>query len=320
MLFSFFAIIYTEYTNRSMNVIKADDMVLFVQVVDEGSFSKVAEKLALTNSVVSKRIARLEKNLNTQLLYRTTRKLSLTDAGRTLYNKAKIAQSAFQEAENAVTGYGKDMKGNIRITMPVVSANLILSESIAEFCKQHPEISVDLHITNRLVDLIEEGFDLAIRTAELEDSSLIAKRLIDSRWVICATPGYLKQYGMPQTPGELESHECLIYKLDNASNNVWPLYIDGAKQLIPVYGRFHSNHLSAIKKAALSDLGVAFLPQALVYEEMEKNILTQILQGFTRKKLGMYAVYPKARQPNQKLRLLVAHLQESLNQKQDYYY
>lgn len=300
-------------------MIKADDMVLFVQVVEEGSFSKVAEKLSLTNSVVSKRIARLEENLNTQLLYRTTRKLSLTDAGMVLYEKAKIARSAFQEAENAVTGYGENMKGNIRITMPAVSAKLILSESIAEFCKQHPDISVDLHITNRLVDLIEEGFDLAVRTAELEDSSLIAKRLIDSQWVICATPDYVKQYGIPQTPEELENHECLIYKFDNNSNNVWPLHIDGTKQLMPVYGRFHSNHLSAIKQATLSDLGIAFLPQALVYEEMQQNMLTQILQSFTRKKLGMYAVYPRARQPDQKLKLLIAHLQESLHQKQAYY-
>lgn len=101
-------------------MVKADDMVLFVQVVDEGSFSKVAEKMSLTNSVVSKRIAKLEKNLNTQLLYRSTRKLSLTDAGRTLYDKAKIAKLAFQEAEDAVTGYGEDMRGTIRITMPVV--------------------------------------------------------------------------------------------------------------------------------------------------------------------------------------------------------
>ncbi len=297
----------------------ADDMVLFVQVVDEGSFSRVAEKLSLTNSVVSKRIARLENNLNAQLLYRTTRKLSLTDAGKTLYNKAKIAKFAFQEAENAVTGYGADMKGTIRITMPVVSTNLILSKSIAEFCKQHPEISVELQITNRLVDLIGEGFDLAIRTAELEDSSLIARRLIDSQWVICATPRYLKQYGTPQTPEQLENYECLVYKFDNNSNNTWPLYIDGTEQLMPVHGRFHSNHLSAIKQATLSDLGIAFLPQALVYEELQQNILTQILQRFTRKKLGMYAVYPKTRQPDQKLKLLVAHLRESLHQKQAYY-
>ncbi|MEL0619549.1 MULTISPECIES: LysR family transcriptional regulator [Psychrobacter] len=298
---------------------KADDMVLFVQVVDEGSFSRVAEKLSLTNSVVSKRIARLEESLNAQLLYRTTRKLSLTDAGRTLYNKAKIAKFAFQEAENAVTGYGEDMKGNIRITMPAVSANLILSESIAEFCKQHPEISVDLQITNRLVDLIEEGFDLAIRTAELEDSSLIARRLIDSQWVICATPDYLERHGTPQTPEQLRSHECLVYKFDHTANGIWPLYIDGTEQLLPVQGRFHSNHLNAIKQATLSDLGIAFLPQALVYEEMQQNTLIQILQRFTRKKMGMYAVYPKARQPDQKLKLLVSHLRKSLHQKQAYY-
>ncbi|HSP84340.1 MAG TPA: LysR family transcriptional regulator [Psychrobacter sp.] len=300
-------------------MVKADDMILFVQVVEEGSFSRVAEKLSLTNSVVSKRIARLEESLNTQLLYRTTRKLSLTDAGRTLYNKAKIAKFAFQEAENAVTGYGEDMKGNIRITMPVVSADLVLSESIAEFCKKYPKISVDLQITNRLVDLIEEGFDLAIRTAELEDSSLIARRLIDSQWVICATPVYLEQHGTPQTPEQLQNHECLVYKFDNTSNAIWPLYADGTEQLLPVHGRFHSNHLSAIKRAALSDLGIVFLPQALVYNELQQNTLTQILQRFTRKKMGMYAVYPKARQPDQKLKLLVAHLRESLHQKQAYY-
>ena len=299
---------------------KADDMILFVQVVEEGSFSRVAEKLSLTNSVVSKRIARLEENLNTQLLYRTTRKLSLTDAGRTLYNKAKIAKSAFQDAENAVTGYGEDMKGHIRITMPVVSANFIFSESIAEFCKQHPEVSVELQITNRLVDLIEEGFDLALRTAVLEDSSLIARRLIDSQWIICATPDYVKQYGTPQTPEQLQNHECLVYKFDNTANSTWPLYIDGKEQLISVHGRFHSNHLSAIKQAALSDLGIAFLPQVLIYEEIQQNTLTQILQCFTSKKLGLYAVYPKARQPDQKLKLLVAHLRDSLHQKQAYYY
>ncbi|HCI77114.1 MAG TPA: LysR family transcriptional regulator [Psychrobacter sp.] len=295
-------------------------MILFVQVVEEGSFSRVAEKLSLTNSVVSKRIARLEENLNIQLLYRTTRKLSLTDAGRALYNKAKIAKSAFQEAENAVTGYGEDMKGHIRITMPVVSANFIFSESIAEFCKQHPEVSVELQITNRLVDLIEEGFDLALRTAVLEDSSLIARRLIDSQWIICATPAYLEQHGAPQTPEQLQNHECLVYKFDNTANSTWPLYIDGKEQLISVPGRFHSNHLSAIKQAALSDLGIAFLPQVLIYEEIQKNTLTQILQCFTSKKLGLYAVYPKARQPDQKLKLLVAHLRDSLHQKQAYYY
>jgi len=300
-------------------MVKADDMVLFVQVVDDGSFSKAADKLGLTNSVVSKRIARLEESLNTQLLYRTTRKLSLTDAGRTLYHKAKIAQSAFQEAQNAVTRYGEDMKGLIRITMPVVSANLLLSDAIAEFCKKYPDISVELNITNRLVDLIEEGFDLAIRTAKLEDSSLIARRLIDSQWIICAAPEYLKQHGTPKTPDDLIHHECLMYKFNNGYSSAWPLYIEGTEQLLAINGRFLSNHLSAIKQAALANLGIAFLPQALVYDELKQQTLVQILSRFTRKKMGMYAVYPKARQPDQKLKRLVDHLGEALRQKQAYY-
>ncbi|MUG32353.1 LysR family transcriptional regulator [Psychrobacter sanguinis] len=300
-------------------MVKADDMVLFVQVVDGGSFSKAADKLGLTNSVVSKRIARLEESLNTQLLYRTTRKLSLTDAGRTLYHKAKIAQSAFQEAQNAVTRYGEDMKGLIRITMPVVSANLLLSDAIADFCKKYPDISVELNITNRLVDLIEEGFDLAIRTAKLEDSSLIARRLIDSQWIICAAPEYLKQHGTPKTPDDLIHHECLMYKFNNGYSSAWPLYIEGTEQLLAINGRFLSNHLSAIKQAALANLGIAFLPQALVYDELKQQTLVQILSRFTRKKMGMYAVYPKARQPDQKLKRLVDHLGEALRQKQAYY-
>ena len=300
-------------------MVKADDMVLFVQVVDDGSFSKAADKLGLTNSVVSKRIARLEESLNTQLLYRTTRKLSLTDAGRTLYHKAKIAQSAFQEAQNAVTRYGEDMKGLIRITMPVVSANLLLSDAIADFCKKYPDISVELNITNRLVDLIEEGFDLAIRTAKLEDSSLIARRLIDSQWIICAAPEYLKQHGTPKTPDDLIHHECLMYKFNNGYSSAWPLYIEGTEQLLAINGRFLSNHLSAIKQAALANLGIAFLPQALVYDELKQQTLVQILSRFTRKKMGMYAVYPKARQPDQKLKRLVDHLGEALRQKQAYY-
>ncbi|WP_438012662.1 LysR family transcriptional regulator [Psychrobacter raelei] len=300
-------------------MVKADDMVLFVQVVDDGSFSKAADKLGLTNSVVSKRIARLEESLNTQLLYRTTRKLSLTDAGRTLYHKAKIAQSAFQEAQNAVTRYGEDMKGLIRITMPVVSANLLLSDAIADFCKKYPDISVELNITNRLVDLIEEGFDLAIRTAKLEDSSLIARRLIDSQWIICAAPEYLKQHGTPKTPDDLIHHECLMYKFNNGYSSAWPLYIEGTEQLLAINGRFLSNHLSAIKQAALANLGIALLPQALVYDELKQQTLVQILSRFTRKKMGMYAVYPKARQPDQKLKRLVDHLGEALRQKQAYY-
>jgi DNA-binding transcriptional LysR family regulator len=298
---------------------KADDIVLFVQVVDEGSFSKVADKLNLTNSVVSKRIGRLEEALNVQLLYRTTRKLNLTDAGRTLYGKARIAKLAIQEAENAVNGYADEMRGNIRMTMPVVSANLLLSAAVAEFCKQYPDINIELQITNRFVDLIDEGYDLAIRTAYLEDSSYIARRLIDNQWVFCASPAYLQAHGTPIEPSELLDHECLIYKFESAGTDIWPLKIDGKESQLHVNGRFHTNNLNAIRHAALSGLGIGFLPKALVHDDFEDDQLLEILSDYAGKRMGMYAVYPKSRQPDQKLKLLVAHLRDALLNKQNHY-
>ncbi|MBF7073042.1 LysR family transcriptional regulator [Glaciecola sp. MH2013] len=298
---------------------KADDIVLFVQVVDEGSFSKVAERLNLTNSVVSKRIGRLEASLNVQLLYRTTRKLNLTDAGRTLYGKARLAKLAIQDAENAVTGYANEMRGNIRITMPVVSANLLLSAAVAEFCKQYPDIHVELQINNRFVDLIGEGYDLAIRTAYLEDSSLIARRLIDSQWVFCASPAYLQEKGIPREPTDLVEHECLIYKFESAGSDIWPINVEGENSQLQIHGRFHTNNLNAIRHAALSDLGIGFLPKALVHDDLGDEKLIEILQGFAGKRMGMYAVYPKSRQPDQKLKLLVAHLRDALHNKQEHY-
>lgn len=300
-------------------MIKADDVLLFVQVVDLGSFSKVAEQLHLTNSVVSKRIARLEDSLNVQLLYRTTRKLSLTDAGRLLYSKAKIAKQAMQNATDIVTGYSNEVRGTIRISMPDVSANLVLSEAVAEFCNMYPEVSIEANINNKFVDLIEEGFDLAIRTADLADSSLIARRLVDSHWVVCATPEYLRVNGKPYQPNELLDHECLIYKHDGAGSDNWLFNLNNKEQHILVKGRFSTNNLNAIRKAALVNLGLAYLPRALVHEHIKRGKLVPLLQSFASKKMGIYAVYPKSRQPDQKLKLLIEHFRKAFQKQQNYF-
>ena len=176
-----------------MGKVKADDIFLFVQVVEAGSFAKVAQQLEITNSVVSKRIGRLESALNMQLLYRTTRKLSLTDGGRTLYEKAKLAKVALQDAQDAVTGYSDNLSGTIRLSVPSVSASVLINQALAEFTQQYPDINIDLVVADHFVDMLEEGFDLAIRTGELADSSLIARRLVDSDWVLVASPEYLRQ-------------------------------------------------------------------------------------------------------------------------------
>lgn len=300
-------------------MIKADDILLFVQVVDTGSFSKVAEQMHLTNSVVSKRIGRLEDSLNVQLLYRTTRKLSLTDAGRLLYNKGLIAKQAVQSATDVVSGYSNEVRGTIRVTMPDVSANLVLSEALAQFCKQYPEVKIEANINNKFVDLIDEGYDVAIRTAELEDSSLIARRLVDSHWVVCASPNYIKQHGKVFHPKELIQHECLIYKHDAVGTDNWLFNISNKEQYVTVNGRFSTNNLNAICKAALIDLGLAYLPKALAHEHINKGKLVPLLSSFSSKKMGIYAVYPKSRQPDQKLKLLIEHCRKAFQKQQSHF-
>ena len=299
---------------------KADDIILFVMVVEAGSFTKVAEQLNLTNSVVSKRIARLEKELNSQLLYRTTRKLSLTDAGTTFYGKARLAKLAVQEAEDAVTGYGEDVRGTIKLTMPVVSARLVLSSALANFCHDHPNVNVELTIDNKFVDIIEQGYDLAIRTAHLEDSSLIARRLIDSDWVVCASPEYLKNKGTPQMPEELTTHSCLIYRYEGTGPEQW-VFKDGDKEyVVQINGRFRSNNLDSLRKAALAHFGVAYLPKALVHKDLITNNLVAILTEQSGKDLGIYAVYPRTRQPSKKVKLLIEYFRKAYQEQGEYFH
>lgn len=288
-------------------------------VVEAGSFSKVAAQLGLSNSVVSKRIARLEQDLNTPLLYRSTRKLSLTDAGSTFYGKARLAKLAVQEAEDAVTGYSEDIRGTIKLTMPVVSARLVLSEALAQFCHDYPNVNVELTVNNHLVDIIKKGYDLAIRTAHLEDSSLVARRLINSDWVVCASPEYLKNNGTPQTPKELTNHSCLIYKYEGAGPEQWVFKDDGQEYVVQLSGRFRSDNLNSLSQAALSHFGIAYLPKALVYEDLVAGRLVSILEGQTAKDLGIYAVYPKTRQPDKKLKLLVEYFRKAFQEKKEYF-
>ncbi|WP_435276352.1 LysR family transcriptional regulator [Psychrobium sp. nBUS_13] len=301
-------------------MLKADDVFLFVQVVEEGSFSKVANKLEITNSVVSKRIGRLEADLNVQLLYRTTRKLSLTDAGRALYGKARLAKQALQDAQDTVTGYGDTMRGKIKVTAPAVSAQVIVSDAIAQFCQQYPEVEVELVVSNRVMNILDEGYDLAIRTAYLEDSSLIARRLINSDWVICASPAYLNKHGIPTHPTELEEHDCLIYKYEGQGAETWRFIENDTEFNMQVKGRIHSNNLDSLRRGALAGVGIAYLPRVLVCGDLDDGKLVSILSNFVGKKLGVYAVYPRSRQPDKKLNLLVEHLRGCFQNRKEMFY
>lgn len=202
---------------------RADDLILFSQVIELGSFSKVAEANNLTNSVVSKRMARLEEEIGAQLLYRTTRKLTLTEAGKVLLHSAKNVKQATQEAMDAVAGFGENVSGHIKMSVPCISGDLILADAVAEFCNLHPGLTVDMSLDNRFVDLVADGYDLVIRTGYLADSSLIARHILDSQWVVCASPSYIAKNGKPIEPIDLTTHNCLQYAYQTTGATDWSL-------------------------------------------------------------------------------------------------
>ncbi|GAM62128.1 lactate-responsive regulator [Vibrio ishigakensis] len=289
---------------------KADDLVLFSQVVELGSFSKAAEQNSLTNSVVSKRIARLEEELGVQLLYRTTRKLTLTEAGRALSLGARNVKQATQEAMDAISGFGEKIEGHIKMSVPTISGDLLLADAAAEFCNLHPGLTIDMSMDNRFVDLLEDGFDLVIRTGYLDDSSLIARHIVDSQWVVCASPGYLTKSPRPRFPSDLTEHNCLQYAYQTTGASDWEFKGEQGNYIVKVAGSFATDTATALRKAALGGRGIAYVPRCLVYEDLKEGTLLDIFPDQVAKVLGIYAVYPYSRQPPQKVKLLIEHIRD----------
>jgi len=291
-------------------MVKTDDLILFAQVVEHGSFSKVADLNSLTNSVVSKHIARLEKELNVQLLYRTTRKLTVTEAGKILYQGAKNVKLVAAEAVDAVYGYGESVTGHIKMSVPTISGDLLLADAVADFCTQHPGFTVDMSLGNSFVDLIEDGYDLVIRTGYLKDSNLIARHILDSQWIICAAPSYIKRFGKPKIPEDIINHNCLQYTYQATGASDWQFKGDEGDYTIKISGNFSTNNAGALRKATLGGNGLAYLPRCLVYPDLLKGDLIDIFPDLVAKKLGIYALYPFTRQPPRKIQLLIEHIRK----------
>ncbi|MCC4264494.1 LysR family transcriptional regulator [Oceanimonas baumannii] len=289
---------------------RTDDLILFSQVIELGSFSKAADTNGLTNSVVSKRIARLEQELGSTLIHRTTRRLTLTEAGRVLFERAQAVAQTAQEAFDAVTGYSESLQGHIRMSVPTISGELLLAEAVAQFCELHPGITVDMSLENRFVDVVGEGYDLVVRTGHLEDSSLVARHFIDSRWTICAAPAYLSRHGKPQAPEDLLHHNCLIYSYQESGARDWLFSRYGETYSLRVNGNFSTDNSAALRKAALAGYGLAYVPRCLVYPDLQAGRLVELLTNRVGKVLGIYAVYPYNRQPSRKIKLLIEHLRE----------
>ncbi|MGY5729330.1 LysR family transcriptional regulator [Vibrio chemaguriensis] len=288
-----------------------DDYIIFYHLIEQGSFSAAARHMSLTKSVVSKRIAKLEQELGVQLLYRTTRTLTLTEAGRAFFTHAKAVYQAVATAEESIVGLGKNLSGNIKVSVPTISGELILPQVINEFNQKYPDINIDMDLDNRFVDIVNERFDLAIRTGVLPDSSLIARKLVDANWIVCASPQYLAKHGIPKQPQALDKHNCLVYSYQENGACEWAFKEGDEVYQITVDGNLCTNNSSVLRNVALLGQGIIYVPRVLVYEDLKQGRLIQLFKDETAKCLGIYAVYPYTRQQPEKIKIFIDHLYTS---------
>lgn len=282
-------------------------MEAFVAVVNAGSFARAAEKLRLSRAMVSKHVLALESRLGARLLNRTTRKVSLTEAGQAFHARAADLIAEFAAAEELVAETAAP-RGLLRITAPVSFGHRHLAPIITAFLARHPAMRCELALSDRMVDLVEEGYDLAVRIARLKDSSLIARRIAPARMVLCASPDYLAKAGAPRAPADLARHDCLDYTY-SSTRNEWRLVgRDGREFGVRVEGRLRANDGEALAAAARAGAGIAYLPTFIIGDDLRAKILIPVLPGWTAPNIAVHAVYPAQRQLPVKVRAFVDHL------------
>ncbi len=290
-----------------------DDFLIFYHLIELGSFSKAADQVGLTKSVISKRITRLEEELGVQLIFRTTRKLTLTEAGEVFFRHAREVYFSVKNAQEELKGLSESFTGTIRISVPTISGELILPQAIAEFSRKYPDITVHMDLDNQFVDLLSGGYDLAIRTGVLPDSSLIARRLVDVHWVICGAPSYFEKNKTPQNPQELNKHNCLGYSFQETGSDEWLFKGKTEPFTLKVAGNFCTNNASALRRAALLGQGLIYVPKVLVAEDLKEGTLVEVLHKQVGKCLGIFAVYPYTKHLPTKTQLFIDHIYDCYN-------
>ncbi|WP_434362239.1 LysR family transcriptional regulator [Parasalinivibrio latis] len=281
----------------------------FVEVVNCGSFTAAARKLGVSTSHVSRQIDALEHRLSTRLLYRTTRQVTLTEMGKVYFDHCNQLLDGFSDAEAIVTQLQTQPQGLLKITAPAVFGEKYIAPLANEFIRNHPKLSVEFHFSNQVMDMIHDGYDLAIRTGILKDSTLMARRLAPRQLYVVASGEYLKEFGTPASLDDIQHHDCLIGTLDT-----WSFQKDGLLTQMKVKGRWHGNSGTAILDAALRGLGLAQLPDYYVVDKIRRGELVTVLDEFRSPDSGVWAVYPYNRHLSAKVRLFVDFLSERFSE------
>ena len=292
---------------------KFEDIQAFITVVDAGSFTAAAERLGSAKSAVSRRVSALEERLGVQLLHRTTRVLNLTETGRSFYNHGTRILADLEEAEAAVQQEHGELRGTLRFALPLSFGVRHMCGPIATFSKQHPKVKFDLDLNDRRVDLIEDNFDLALRIGRLTDSSLIARRLFDVRAVVCASPHYLNVHGVPQTPEDLQDHQCLVYSNLSDPDKLKYEDRDGKKGTVKITPHMLASSGDFLSNVAAHGMGVVIQPTFIASAAIRSGNLKPILTDYTWPISPAYAVYPPTRHLSYRVRAFIDFLAEKFS-------
>ncbi len=287
------------------------EMRVITAVVDAGSFVAAAEALGLSKAAVSRYVSELEQRLGVRLMHRTTRKLSLTPEGEVFVGRCREILASIDASEAEISTRSETASGLLKLSVPVSFGIRHLAPLWSEFLDLHPGVTLDVQLADRVIDLVDEGFDLAVRIARLPDSSLVSRQLASTRLVLCASPQYLQRRGVPQHPGELAQHELIGYSL-MAMGDQWQFTGPQGLVSVKVRPRLWSNNGDSCIAAALRGSGIQLQPTFLVAQELAAGQLVEVLPQYRSAELGIYAVYPSRKFVLPKVRALIAFLADKL--------
>jgi DNA-binding transcriptional LysR family regulator len=284
-------------------------MEMFVRIVETGNFSAVARQLGTTQPTISKQLTALEQRLQTRLLNRSTRSISLTEAGAAYYERCRRILDEVREAEGALGKLQSALTGTLHVNASIGLGQIFLTPLLLKFQRQYPELAVELSLSDRYIDLVEEGADLAVRIGRLADSNLVARRLGSTRRIVVATPAYLAARGTPKRPEDLAHHSCLLYAYLSTGNE-WSFNGPEGEIRVRVHGNFKANNGDAIRQALLASVGVAISPDWLIHDKLESGEVVALLPEFAPPPLDINAVYPSGRHLSTKVRTFIEFLQD----------
>jgi DNA-binding transcriptional LysR family regulator len=287
-------------------------MHIFTHVAEASGFTAASARLGLSRAAVSKHIAQLEAHLGGQLLQRTTRRVSLTEIGQAYYQRCKQILEDIDDAECLVTGLNSEPRGTLRLNVPMTFGIKQIAPLMNRLITQFPRLSIDLSLNDRLVDVVDEGYDLVIRIAALKESNLIARRLAPSRHILCAAPGYLDQHGRPENADDLTRHPCLRYTYTSNSNE-WRLLKDRVEHRVRIKGPLLVNNGDALCTAAEHGAGITLLPTFIAGDSIRNGKLEVVLPDYDCPELGIFAVYSSRRHQSAKVRALIDFLASEIS-------